>query len=282
MNRITRILIVFFGMLSFIACSNGEKAKSTVSDTQTDTSTTPQSATFTTDSVSFIDSVSLGKLTTEEQLWGRVSYKCHYPTGNDNYLLAQNNILNWICELYSDSTHSNKANMQQLLTNKGLEMFNRFKNEFQEMSLDSDSTDEYVDYGTDLDDAIDITVAFENDTLITFEYGHTSYWGGAHDNHYFSGTTFNKNTGHRYGYDLLAKYDEKTLRQLIINGLKEYFEVTTDVELENELMLLGPLSEIPFPVSSPYILKDGILLMYQCYEIACYAMGMPSLIIPLE
>jgi len=39
---------------------------------------------------------------------------------------------------------------------------------------------------------------------------------------------------------------------------------------------------IPFPAFSPYPSKDGLVFVYQQYEIASYAAGMPAFTLPYE
>ncbi|MBO6068986.1 MAG: DUF3298 domain-containing protein, partial [Bacteroidales bacterium] len=39
---------------------------------------------------------------------------------------------------------------------------------------------------------------------------------------------------------------------------------------------------IPFPVWTPSPTEDGLCFTYQQYEIAAYAMGMPSFVIPYD
>ena len=39
---------------------------------------------------------------------------------------------------------------------------------------------------------------------------------------------------------------------------------------------------LPLPVTDPWLTRDGIVFLYQEYEIACYAMGRPSVILPYE
>ena len=42
----------------------------------------------------------------------------------------------------------------------------------------------------------------------------------------------------------------------------------------------GRLDYLPMPVTPPLFGKDGIIVTYQQYEIAAYAAGMPSFVIP--
>ena len=58
----------------------------------------------------------------------------------------------------------------------------------------------------------------------------------------------------------------------------EYFEVKTDEEL-NEQLQVNTIYSIPLPVTPPYFTEKGVAVTYQQYEIAAYAMGLPSMVI---
>jgi hypothetical protein len=120
---------------------------------------------------------------------------------------------------------------------------------------------------------------YENDTLVTMSFSNYEYMYGAHGSYVYVGATFNKKTGHRYDSDLFDKYDKQKQEELIKNGLKQYFEVSSDEELFDLLTLDD--NKIPFP-SNLYVTDKGIVASYQVYEIGCYAMGMPSFLIPFE
>jgi hypothetical protein len=62
-------------------------------------------------------------------------------------------------------------------------------------------------------------------------------------------------------------------------GLKKYFEVNTDEELENCLSLEHTYL-LPLPANPPLFIKEGVSITYQQYEIAPYAAGLPSFILP--
>ena len=39
---------------------------------------------------------------------------------------------------------------------------------------------------------------------------------------------------------------------------------------------------IPLPANQPYLTPKGVAIEYKQYEIACYAAGMPSFVIPYD
>ena len=103
------------------------------------------------------------------------------------------------------------------------------------------------------------------------------YTGGAHGGTFISGMTFRKSDGRRVEWDLFTK----SMQDVIKKGLKKYFEVNTDEELENSLSLENTYM-LPLPATPPVFTKEGVMFTYQQYEIAAYAAGLPSFIVPYD
>ena len=127
-----------------------------------------------------------------------------------------------------------------------------------------------------LESSTKITRDYEDANVITYMFNSYEYAGGAHGGSVSSGMTFRKSDGRRIGWELFTTVK---MQSILRNGLKEYFEVKTDEELEQSLTLNG-FFYIPQPNTPPLFTKEGILVIYQQYEIAAYAAGMPSFIIP--
>ena len=108
--------------------------------------------------------------------------------------------------------------------------------------------------------------------------------------------TFNRATGEQMGWNLFDMSKEQELRAMLIRGVKSYFndfseeKIETDEQLYELLILYDdpetPENEItiglPFPQAEPYVTRDGISFVYQQYEIAAYACGLPSFTVPVE
>jgi hypothetical protein len=123
-----------------------------------------------------------------------------------------------------------------------------------------------------------ITKDYETDKVVTFLFKSYENAGGAHGGSVGSGMSFRKSDGRRIGWEL---FTATGMQSVIRNGLKEYFEVKTDEELEG-CLTLNDTFVIPMPVTPPLFGKDGIIVTYQQYEIAAYAAGMPSFTIPYD
>lgn len=69
------------------------------------------------------------------------------------------------------------------------------------------------------------------------------------------------------------------LKEIIKNDLMtEYFK-SKDADDFRDALLVNP-DTLPLPSSSPYFLADGVHFVYQQYEIAPYAAGMPGCVVP--
>ena len=130
----------------------------------------------------------------------------------------------------------------------------------------------------ELASSIKITKDYETDKVVTFHYNSYENGGGAHGGAVGSGMTFRKSDGRRIDWDLFSTVK---MQSIIRDGLKEYFEVKTDDELAGCLTLNDSFI-LPMPVTPPLFGKDGIIVTYQQYEIASYAAGMPSFVIPYK
>lgn len=121
-----------------------------------------------------------------------------------------------------------------------------------------------------------ITKDYETDRIVTYLFSSYENGGGAHGGAVGSGMTFRKSDGRRVDWDMFSSGKMQTVLR---DGLKEYFEVKTDEELASNLTLTETY-QLPMPVTPPIFGKDGIIVTYQQYEIAPYAAGMPSFVIP--
>ena len=125
---------------------------------------------------------------------------------------------------------------------------------------------------------------YETDRYVVFNSSDYIYLGGAHGGVIGQGSpTFDKKDGHRVTQflrdDALAP-----MQSLMAAGLVEYFsddEGTVNAENLRDYLFLED-DTIPFPAWTPHPTEDGLCFVYQQYEIAAYAMGMPSFVIPYE
>ena len=124
-----------------------------------------------------------------------------------------------------------------------------------------------------------ISKVYETDKVVTYQVTTDEYYGGAHGIATTSGTTFRKSDGRRVGLDMLR---DQELHEFLKEGLMDYFGVKTERELEDNLMGVDDLYLLPMPETEPYFMDGGMVLIYQSYEIACYAAGQPTVVIPYD
>ena len=141
------------------------------------------------------------------------------------------------------------------------------------------------------------TVLLNTSKYVTYEVGYYVYSGGAHGGYLAHGQTFRCSDGRQMGWNLFDPEKHPQLLKLITQQLCEYFSEDTEdhhtlseEELMERLLLYDdpdtPENEtekgVPLPVNDPYVTEEGIAFVYQQYEIAAYAYGLPSATIPFE
>lgn len=119
-------------------------------------------------------------------------------------------------------------------------------------------------------------------SYVTMLYNSYVYMGGAHGGAESVGQTFSTKSGLKLTLDNMFKPESKdAVLELVEQGLmKQYFKVSDIKEFENELLLNG--DPLPFPANTPYFEDGGVCFLYQQYEIAPYAAGMPACVIPFK
>jgi hypothetical protein len=123
---------------------------------------------------------------------------------------------------------------------------------------------------------------FETDKVVTYGLTITIDLGGAHPVTKEVGATFSKADGKQLTWDIVRSDSQSQFRDIVREMLRDYFNVKTDRELMEWLQGVDDVTTIPLPTTPPYMTIEGFTLIYQQYEIAAYAAGMPSDVIPYE
>ena len=125
---------------------------------------------------------------------------------------------------------------------------------------------------------------FENPKCVTWMFVVEEYTGGAHGFHSCYGATFRKEDGRMFGSDIVSHdYEaEQKLIPMVFDGLCEYFNATKEEVLGEYTD--GSLKEylLPLPKYGPWFTSGGVDFLFQQYEIAAYAAGMPGFTIPYD
>lgn len=133
----------------------------------------------------------------------------------------------------------------------------------------------------------DIKKTADTKLYVSYEAYNETFLGGAHGSHTTTGATFRKADGRRFGWEMMRQTDTEAFREMIKNGLKDYFneqgmDVKTDEQLKDCLATDYDVNYLPLPQSVPYLSENGVVLTYQPYEIASYAAGTPRLTLPFD
>ena len=144
----------------------------------------------------------------------------------------------------------------------------------EDTTITEEQRKEYKESITPWDYTMTVTKTFEDSTYVVFSDSEYSYLGGAH--------------GGVFGFGALTfRFSDGSIEK----GLKEYFnenadeKITTDQQLMEQLMLPDEskgLIPLPAWTPSPDEKGKGLVFTYQQYEIACYAVGMPSFVLTWE
>lgn len=126
-----------------------------------------------------------------------------------------------------------------------------------------------------------ISLLASTTTYATFGSNTYAYMAGAHGSSFFTGQTFALDGCEFDWTNTLSAGQESKLIPLIREGLMhQYFDVQTAQEFKDAL-LIDP-DTLPLPATPPYFMPDGFHIIYQQYEIACYAAGMPGCVLPYD
>ena len=191
-----------------------------------------------------------------------VDYSIDYPTAGNPIL--RRNVIEWINESLGGQYTGNLKDAQSIVDFYG-----------KEVEL---SNENYIEVKHH------IKMKYQTEKYVTFEHsGYAMQEGAAHG---FGGTicaTFRKDDGRKFGWDMFSNYEG--LQPSIKQGLKRYFEVSTDQELEEHLIFLpegNTINSLPMPSSDPWLTPNGLTMSYGAYEIACYGDGEPTFTIPFN
>ena len=123
---------------------------------------------------------------------------------------------------------------------------------------------------------------FETDKVVTYRLTITLDLGGAHPTTTELGATFSKDNGKQLTWDIVRSDSQSRLHDIVRGMLKDYFNAKSDSELMEYLQGVDDVASLPLPATPPFMTDEGFTLIYQQYEIAAYAAGMPSGVIPYE
>lgn len=133
--------------------------------------------------------------------------------------------------------------------------------------------------------AVDVTaqVVYETEQLVSYRLNAYSYLAGAHGSESIYYAIFRKLDGHILTWgDIIKSGMLPSFSKYMAQGVTKYLKAKTLEEAKGMLFIdkKTTLSTFPMPATNPGLTKDGIVGIYQSYEIGPYAMGHPEITIP--
>lgn len=197
--------------------------------------------------------------------------------GNDSLVKA---IASYIIDYIGGTPQEMKKGTRQTIQALGEELFNDFIAYCGD--VDEDEYHELFLYKQ-------VNKTLETPTFVTFTATTSNYLGGLHPQGKEEGCTFSKKNGTSFSYDMMTRLDTPAFKQLVKEGLRNYFGVNeegqphSDEELTETLTMYdGSIDDLPLPDAEPYLTDQGITFIYQSYEITFYAAGRPTFTIPFS
>ncbi len=123
------------------------------------------------------------------------------------------------------------------------------------------------------------TMTESNEHYVSYNVEGYDYTGGAHGMPIEYGATFVKADGRQLGWDMFA--DTTKLALLFKQYVTKYFEVDDPAAID-ELIFEDAARHFPLPQQQPWLEAGGVKFSYTAYEIAPYAVGRPSGLIPAD
>lgn len=265
-------LAVVACMASLIACNSGKGTKD--SDTRPDGQNDDAAPAYVVEKVSFKDSVVIGN--------SKAVAECSlgYLKSDDKENALVDSVDKWISSMLKDSD-SSVAMGEPLAKYVVKDVLGDNESDLREWNdtFGRDSVDGYPPMSYEF--SYEVMPLVTAPRYVTMLYNSYIFTGGAHGGAASIGRTFAASDGNMLGMDMFRPGTNDKVLELVKKGLMEqYFEVKTEKEFND--MLLVNNGTLPFPVNPPYFEEKGVCFLYQQYEIAPYAAGMPQCLIPFE
>ena len=178
----------------------------------------------------------------------------------------------WLEESLGGTYDGDKGNMEDVVGHYG----NLYRDTL--CSISSQGVPDYAELSFDAR----MDKIYETDKVVTYGLTIDIDMGGAHPLSKEMGATFSKADGKRLTWDMVSKDGTTGVKNVVKRMLKDYFNAKTDAELMKWVQGVKNANSIPLPKTPPYMTEEGFVLIYQQYEIASYAAGMPGDTIPYK
>lgn len=253
--KIANVLLIVGGLAFVSSCGNGKSMGESDAGQNKDVE-------FSVDTVEWSDSVVVGDRASV------VSAIAVYPIMKSN---ATDSINAWISQCLMPKSNVS-GSIVDVVKKAGESAIDSIKSDFSSLEkdgFDNPMPEEYKwNIGPD----------HVGSKYVTYKSVSYVYQGGAHGASIYAASTFGLPSGKVWGYNMLNASDLAKVRALVIEGLQTYFKVDSVGALKENL-LVGP-DEVTLPQTPPCLTVSGMEFVYQQYEIAPYAAGMPKCVVP--
>lgn len=119
---------------------------------------------------------------------------------------------------------------------------------------------------------------------VTYGTGSEVYLGGAHGSYFYQETNISKRTHRALSQTIdttKVRALQPLLRQGVISYLKDCGVENAEKDYKSHLFLPDD-GHIPLPACTPTLKKSGVEFTYQQYEIASYAVGLVTFVVPYD
>ena len=215
--------------------------------------------------------MSLADSVTVNNVKGLFKIDADFPDSGNFFVI--NNIREWMSEQLGGTYEGNMED--------GAKMLDHYKNvvltDFKENIIPDMPRIEDMSCYKD----VKIKKLYETDRYVSYLYTQEGFAGGAHGWYLMQGQTFRKSDGRRIDYDIFRAELMDELADLVKDNIfTQYYESNTE-DMGN-LLTMENNDFFPLPQSAPIFREDGVEFVYQQYEIACYAAGMPACVISYD
>ena len=213
----------------------------------------------------------------KDQQHAMVRYYVDFPTEGNSLLV--NAIREYVNEQLGGTYDGDESNGQLMIDTYAQNEWSSLVSQYNELLAETENEfmndiSFYTEY--------EIRKIYETDKFVTFQTFTMTYLGGAHGMHNQIGVTFRKSDGRRFGYSMMRQLYSEGFYNITKEGLRSYFSQAgmgkpeSDEELKEWLMTSDDVNYLSHTRCEPYMVEDGVLFIYQPYEIAAYAAGMPE------
>lgn len=137
-----------------------------------------------------------------------------------------------------------------------------------------------------------VKVVVQTPRFITYEKNAYVFTGGAHGMPEWGTASIRKSDGVLLNEHILnERVSSNEFKQLLKQGVISYYKALKGAyyqcefqpeTLQSEIFEEVDINNLPIPQSKPFLTEDGVGFVYMPYEIACYADGQISFVLPYD